>query len=167
MSMTDFDMHQMGEDMGICHDCKDHVPCGCDNDQNRKFYNDGLDDFVCEAQSDELGAEYGEYLDHLNAGECPKCGQYITQFELDINDGICPCCSFPIMEDHMKELVGCETCKDVRCGSNCPAPIEPPKVMCESCKKMYRPTIEEIDLRNKHNFAYCCERCGRAEDRRE
>lgn len=153
MSMTPFDAKQMEIDMGLCPVCHDHMPCGCNN---------GLDDYLCEGQSDELDpAEYENLLafvsgefDNSPRSECPKCGESITAFEITINHGKCPCCSFLI--------AGCETCEDMKCGNDCPAPIvdQPRLAVCESCRELY-----EYDDMDAELNRWCCEKCGRSEDR--
>lgn len=58
-------------------------------------------------QADELNPdEYNAYLDHFKVNEipdkiktrCVKCGALVTGFELDINDGRCPCCDSILVE---------------------------------------------------------------------
>mgnify|MGYP000008580883 CR=1 FL=1 len=57
-----------------------------------------------------IPSEYEEYMDHFRLNiipdvtkdtVCPKCGQTITEFELDINNDICPCCGTYLSEDYI------------------------------------------------------------------
>ena len=51
--------------------------------------------------------EYEDYMDHFRVNvmstittECIKCGEFITDFELNVNDGICPCCGARIDKEN-------------------------------------------------------------------
>lgn len=55
-----------------------------------------------------IPSEYENYMDHFRINIipeisketlCSKCGQTITDFELDINNDICPCCGSNLSED--------------------------------------------------------------------
>ncbi len=38
--MTEFDMNDMRVEMGICPECRDHMPCGCNNEWNEAYENE-------------------------------------------------------------------------------------------------------------------------------
>lgn len=37
MEMTDYDIHDMMTEMGICPNCHDHTPCGCEPVEDDDF----------------------------------------------------------------------------------------------------------------------------------
>jgi hypothetical protein len=58
-------------------------------------------------QADELNSsEYDAWIEVFgfipvesnHNTNCLKCGESITNFELDINNGVCPCCGSVIVE---------------------------------------------------------------------
>ena len=59
-----------------------------------------------------LDSEYEDYLDHFRVNwipvvsdskVCPKCGESITEFEVNINDNVCPCCDTILFPRTIKE----------------------------------------------------------------
>ena len=56
-----------------------------------------------------LDSEYEDYLDNFrinwipvvsdNSKVCPKCGESITEFEVNINNNVCPCCDTKLEPD--------------------------------------------------------------------
>jgi hypothetical protein len=78
--------------------------------------SDNVFDMIWGSVIDE---DYEEWLDTLGIEteiDCWKCGAAITDFELDVNNGNCPCCGVPM---------NCEACTGMFC-NDCPAPIEKP-----------------------------------------
>jgi len=86
-----------------------------------------IDDFDTQIQVEEImPTDYEEYMDTLSippsksdvtfVTQCTECGEMITDFEREINEGICPGCDSPL------PFNDCESCEGI--DDNCPAPIE-------------------------------------------
>jgi hypothetical protein len=99
--MTDFDVKQMGIDMGICPMCNDHMPCGCDN---------GIDDFDTHVQADELDSTEYELWEAYCKGDFDDVEEVEDEPPIRVVCESCRKLYVPTDEDYRLNRFTCEKC---------------------------------------------------------
>lgn len=82
--MSERDCLEIVDEMGICHKCRDHVPCGCEREYDMSPISDVLGEAI-----DKLSALLPVKGETLNLVVCGICGEGNTLEELDHNQDKC------------------------------------------------------------------------------
>lgn len=77
------------------------------------FETQSIDEMIPFEYEDFLDEVDEDFLDaveeaNMSGAVCVKCGETISRYEIDVNDGRCPCCDsiFVLHNSFIKEVLG-------------------------------------------------------------